>query len=117
MANLNNLQNISNINLNTSVLTGDELINDSMNIFITAVPYWLFPVTIIFFIMLTWFVQKKLDWGLDFIQAATFSAFIQIVLSYAIIKAGWSVSVVPLTFWGFIWIIGVISIYSIRKRG
>jgi len=116
MVNLNGFQNISPINLNTTVVTSNNVIEDSKNIFITNVPYWLMPVTIILFIVMVWFIYKKLNWNLDIIQSSLIAAFFQILTSYAFLKAGWTISAVPLGFWGTIWMILLMAMFYIKKR-
>jgi len=115
MTNLNNLQNISSLNLNTTILTNGNIVDDATAIFITEVPYWLFPVTFIMFFAMLYFIYQRLEWGLDIVQSALIASFFQIIISYAIIKIGWSVSIVPLTMWGIIWLLLLISMYYIKK--
>ena len=117
MVNLNALQNISNPNLNNTILLSDSLLEETPSLFYTNVPYWLFPVTIIFFISLVWYIYRNPNWNLDIVQSSLIASFFQIVISFAIIRVGWSVSAVPLGFWGTIWIVLLLAMFYVKKRG
>jgi len=80
-------------------------------------PLWLLTSMIIMFITFVWFIHKNETWNLDIIQSTSISSFFIIVISYAIIKAGLSNNIVPLTFFGIIWFITIISMIYIKRKG
>lgn len=116
MVDLTQLNNISALELNTSVANSSAVLQEGGQLLSTNIPYWLFPITIILFFTFIWLLYKKTDWGLNIVQTGVISSMLQIIISYIIIKMGWSVSVTPLMFWGVVWIILIISVFFIKKK-
>lgn len=117
MVNIDNL-NIAPLELNTSVITNGSIIENSVELLNNAFPYWLFSAMTALYIILVYYLFKQQElYRLDFNQSSMAASFIVAIVSYGAIIAGLSTSIVPLTFYGIIWIINVITQYYIKKRG
>jgi len=112
------LNNITPLNVSTQIFVDPQ--TTLLAATTTAnnnLPLWLLTSMIVLFITFVWFIHKNTTWNLDIIQSIAISSFFIIVISYTIIKAGLSNNIVPLTFFGIIWFISIISMIYIKKKG
>ena len=119
MANLNALSNITPLQLNTTIVSNSSmLLENSIDALNTAFPYWLFTSMIVLYLVLLYYLFRQQElYRLDFNQSSMASSFLVVVVSFGAIRTGLSNNIVPLTFFGIIWIINLITQYYIKKRG
>jgi hypothetical protein len=112
------ITNTTAINISTDIfLDPQTTLQTAAEIANTNLPLWLLTAMTVLFITLVWFMNKNEKWNLDIAQSINISSFFIVVLSYAIIKAGLSNNIVSLTLYGFIWLVSLISIIFIKKKG
>ena len=119
MTNINALSNITPLQLNTTIVRNSStLLENSIEALNTAFPYWLFTSMIVLYLVFLYYLFKQQElYRLDFNQSSMASSFLVVVISFAAIRTGLSNNIVPLTFFGVIWVINVITQYYIKKRG
>jgi len=119
MVNLNNLQNITPLNVNySSINNSSTILTNAIDSLNTVFPYWLLTSMIALYIILLYYILKKQDLvPLDFLQSSLVSSFIVILVSFAAVRVGLSNNIVPLTFFGVIWIISAIALYYSKRNG
>lgn len=115
---INCLNNITPLNMSVSMFANPQTtISETAKVANSNLPYWLLFSMIILFISFVWYIYKNEKWNLDIVQSIGISSFFIISISYAIIRTGLSNNIVPLTMFGLIWIVSIISMIFIKKQG
>jgi len=115
---LNCITNITPLNISTDIFINPQTtVQQTADIANSNISYWLLYSMIILFIAFVWYLYKQENWNLDIVQSITISSFFITAISYAIIRVGLSNNIVPLTMFGFIWLVSLITMIFIKKKG
>jgi len=115
---LNCISNVTPLNISTEIFSNPQTtVQQTVEIANSNLSYWLLYSMIILFIAFVWYLYKQQRWNLDIVQSITISSFFIIVISYSIIRVGLSNNIIPLTMFGFIWLVSLISMIIIKKKG
>ena len=117
--NLNNLQNITPINLSFTNLTDPSTaINSVKDIAAQELgnTWFIAGILLIFIMLIWWFYREDMRFALDITRAIMISASWSFFISVAFILSGWVNTIVPLVWFGTIFTISVVAIMKLKEK-
>ena len=117
--NLNGLSNTSALELNTSLVNNSNtVVENFITNLNTQFPFWLFVPMVVLYLVLIWFLMKKQTLvALDFNRSNVLSSFLVTIVAGSIVLGGISNNIVPVTFFGFVWLVSLLFMFYVKKRG